>query len=132
MPGNSTAIPALKEEKRPALEQIFGKEALDFASQSEIQTVRVRALSSVIRELEITGIDFLQIDVEGSEVSVLDGIEEIHWPMVKQISVETHSIKLQEQVCEILAHRNFEVYTDPGLSLPFGVSLVYGIRQRAN
>jgi len=132
MPGNSTAVPALKEEKRPALEQIFGKEALDFASQSETRTVQVRTLSSVIREREITSVDFLKIDVEGSEISVLDGIEDMHWPIFKQIAVETHSAKLQEQVCDILAHRNFEVYAERGLSSPFGESLVYGKRQRAN
>ena len=129
MPGNSTAIPVLKEERRPALEQIFGKEAVDFASQSKIRTVPVRTLSSVIREREISSVDFLKIDVEGSEISVLDGIEDMHWTIFKQVAVETHSAKLQEQVCEILTHHNFEVYADRGLSSPFGDSLVFGKRQ---
>ena len=132
MPGNSTALPALKAEQRPAAEQIFGKEEMDLFWQVETRTVQVRTLSSVIREQGITSVDFLKIDVEGSEISVLDGIEEIHWPIFKQIAVETHSAKLQEQVCEILAHRNFAVYADRGLSSPFGDSLVYGKRPQAN
>ena len=126
MPGNSTSMPALKEEQRPTLEQIFGKEALDFASQSETRTVQVRTLSSIIREQGISSVDFLKIDVEGSEISVLDGINEMHWPIFKKIVVETYSAKLQEQVCEILTRHSLEVYTDPGLSSPFGDSLVYG------
>lgn len=129
MPGNSTAIPALKQEQRPALEQIFGKEEMDLFWQVETRTAQVRTLSSVIREQGIASVDFLKIDVEGSEIFVLDGIEEMHWPIFKQIAVETHSAKLQEQVCKILVHRNFEVYTERGLSSPFGESLVYGKRQ---
>lgn len=128
MPGNSTSVPALKEEQRPAAEQIFGKEAMDLFWQVETRTVQSRTLSSVIREQGITSVDFLKIDVEGSEIFVLDGIEEMHWPIFKQIAVETHSANLQEQVCEILAHRNFKVYADRGLSSPLGDSLVYGKR----
>jgi FkbM family methyltransferase len=129
MPGNSTSLPDLKAEQRPAAEQIFGKEEMDLFWQVETRIAQVRTLSSVIREQGITRVDFLKIDVEGSEISVLDGIEEMHWPIFKQIAVETHSAKLQEQVCEILAQRNFEVYAERGLSSPLGDSLVYGKRQ---
>jgi FkbM family methyltransferase len=129
MPGNSTSLPALKAEQRPAAEQIFGKEAMDLFWQVETRTAQVRTLSSVIREQRIARVDFLKIDVEGSEISVLDGIEEMHWGLFKQIAIETHSAKLQEQVCEILAHHNFEVYAERGLSSPLGESLVYGKRQ---
>jgi len=132
MPGNSTAIPALKDDNKPTMDQIFGKETADFLYQSETRTVQVRTLSSVIREQGITSVDYLKIDVEGAETSVLDGIEEMHWPIFTQIAIETHSAQLREQVCETLAQCGFEVYTDLGLSSPLGDSLVYGKRHQEN
>ena len=73
------------------MDQIFGKEASDFFDQTETRTAPVRALSSVIREPGITSVDYLKIDVEGGEVSVLGGIEEMHWPLIEQIAVEAHT-----------------------------------------
>jgi FkbM family methyltransferase len=128
MPGNSTAIPALKDEQKPAMDRIFGKEMSDFLNQSETRTVQFRTLSSVIREQGITSVDYLKIDVEGSEISVLEGIEEMHWPIFKQVAVETHNTQLQEQVCEILVQHGFEVYSGLGLSSPGGVSMAYARR----
>lgn len=132
MPGNSTSLPELKAEQRPEAEKIFGKEEMDLFWQVETRTVQMRTLSSVIREQGITSVDFLKIDVEGSEISVLDGIEDMHWPIFKQVAVETHSAKLEEQVRQILVHRNFEVYAALGLSTPFGDSMVYARRPQAN
>lgn len=73
------------------MDQIFGKEASDFFHQTETRTAPVRTLSSVIREQGITSVDYLKIDVEGGEVSVLGGIEEMHWPLIEQIAVEAHT-----------------------------------------
>lgn len=125
MPGNSTAIPALKDEQKSVMDQIFGKELSDFYNQTETRVVQVRTLSSVIREQGISSVDFLKIDVEGSEILVLEGIEEIHWPIFKQVAVETHNAQLRTQVSEILVQHGFEVSTDIGLSSPTGVSMVY-------
>ena len=68
----------------------------------------------------------------GAEISVLNGIEEMHWPILKQIAVEAHTVQLREQVCEILSQHGFDVYTDLGLSSPGGASLVYAKRQQVN
>ena len=132
MPGNSTSLRALKDDNKPVMDQIFGKEAADFFYQSETRTAPVRTLSSVIREQEIISVDYLKIDVEGGEISVLDGIEHLHWPIIRQIAIEAHTAQLREQVCETLAQHGFEVYTDAGLSSASGAALVYGKRQRAN
>jgi len=125
MPGNSTAIPALKDEQKQVTDQIFGKELSDFLMQPETRIVQVRTLSSVIREQGITSVDFLKVDVEGGEISVLEGIEEMHWPIFKQVAVETHNAQLREQVSEILVQHGFEASTDVGLSSAAGVSIVY-------
>jgi FkbM family methyltransferase len=125
MPGNSTAIPALKDEQKQVMDQIFGKELSDFLMQSETRIVQVRTLSSVIREQGIASVDFLKVDVEGGEISVLEGIEEMHWPIFKQVAVETHNAQLREKVSEILVQHGFEASADLGLSSATGVSIVY-------
>lgn len=132
MPGNSTSLQSLKDDNKPVMDQIFGKQAADFFYQSETRTAPVRTLSSVIREQGITSVDYLKIDVEGSELSVLAGIEEMHWPLIRQVAIEAHTAQLREQVCETLSQRGFEVHTDNGLSSPIGAALVYGKRLPAN
>jgi FkbM family methyltransferase len=39
------------------------------------RSVRVRTLSSILEELDVTSVDFLKIDVEGLEASVLRGLD---------------------------------------------------------
>ena len=131
MPGNSTAVPSLKEENRPVMDHIFGKELSDFLHQTETRTVPSRTLSSMIREAGIHAIDYLKVDVEGAEVSVLQGIEDEHWQMIHQVAVEAHTPALRDQVCEILSNHGLEVHTDLGLSSPGGASMVYA-RRRAD
>jgi FkbM family methyltransferase len=133
MPGNSTAVPTLKDKSKPIMDQIFGKEISDFLHQSETRTVPVRTLSSVIREHGITSVDYLKIDVEGSEISVLEGIDVTHWPIFQQIAVEAHNAQLREHVVEMLVQHGYEVVYDRGLlgqSSPSEVALVYGKRQK--
>jgi len=125
MPGNSTSVPDIKHAQKPAMDQIFGKEASDYFSVSESRSAQVRTISSIIRECGITCIDYLKIDVEGDELSVLEGIEEIHWPFIRQVVVETHTELLKEKAHEYIASRNYEIYTDAGLSSPMGVSNLY-------
>jgi FkbM family methyltransferase len=125
MPGNSTAFPVLKDQEKPLMDQMFGKELSDFYYQTETRVVQVRTLSSVIRERGISRVDFLKIDVEGSEISVLEGIEEMHWPLFKQVAVETHTAQLHKQVSEMLVQHGFEASGDLGLSSFLGVSMLY-------
>lgn len=51
-------------------------------------TCPVRTLSSVIRERGVERIDLLKIDVEGAEMDVLAGLDECHWPLVRQLAME--------------------------------------------
>ena len=51
---------------------------------------QLRTLSSVIAEEKIERIDLLKIDVEKSELDVLEGIEDHDWEKIRQIVLEVH------------------------------------------
>ena len=53
----------------------------------------------------------LKVDVEGSEVDVLEGVEDADWPRLRQVVVETHGAQRRVAVASILA-RHYEVVGD--------------------
>lgn len=78
--------------------------------KSERHQVRVRRLSQVIDEEALERIDLLKIDVEGAEEDVLAGVEERHWPRVKQLVLELERFEARiEPVRSGLAEKGFEV-----------------------
>ncbi|MCT9929928.1 FkbM family methyltransferase [Planotetraspora sp. A-T 1434] len=50
----------------------------------------LRRLSTVIAELALPHVDLLEIDVQRSEIEVLDGIDDRHWPLIRHLAVEVH------------------------------------------
>jgi natural product biosynthesis luciferase-like monooxygenase protein/amino acid adenylation domain-containing protein/FkbM family methyltransferase len=72
----------------------------------------LRTLSSVIREEGIDRIDLLKVDVEKSEYDVLLGIDEEHWPLIRQISMEVDTEELLEKVTALLDRHGFAHVTD--------------------
>ncbi len=120
MPGNTTSMPSIKDGEKVLMEGLFGKEMADYLQVSEQRSAQVRTLSSIIREWNIHHIDYLKIDVEGDELSVLEGVIDTDWPLIPQIVIETHSEALREQVREFLVSRQFEVHIDAGISSPTG------------
>jgi FkbM family methyltransferase len=50
----------------------------------------LRRLSTLADEIAVPRIDLLKIDVQRSELDVLHGIEDRHWALVQQISMEVH------------------------------------------
>ncbi len=48
------------------------------------------SVSDLIRENGITRVHLLKIDAEKSELGILRGIEEVHWPLIEQIVMEVH------------------------------------------
>jgi FkbM family methyltransferase len=79
--------PVLRRVPAAVLRLVVGRQ-LRVMRQLETHRVRVRPLSSVIDEQGIDRIDLLKIDVEGAELDVLRGIEERHWPLIRQAVVE--------------------------------------------
>lgn len=69
---------------------------------------RLVRLSDVIDREGITRIDLLKVDVEGAEFDCLAGIEDRHWPLVRQAVVEVHEgDESRDRMERLLADRGF-------------------------
>lgn len=53
-------------------------------------TCQLKTLSDIISENKVESIDLLKIDVQKSELDVLQGIQENDWKKIKQIVIEVH------------------------------------------
>ncbi len=51
---------------------------------------RLTSVSDIIRQNRIARVDLLKIDAEKSELDIIRGIDERHWPMIQQIVMEVH------------------------------------------
>ncbi len=87
-------------------------------SDAEPIHCRLSTVSDVCRELDVSRIDLLKIDVEGAELDVLLGVEPSTWPNVRQVIAEVHDLDGRVQtVCELLGQRGFDkvvVESEPG------------------
>lgn len=52
----------------------------------------IKTLSEIINLFSISQIDLLKIDCEGNELNVIDGIDEKHWRIIKQVVIEVNDI----------------------------------------
>lgn len=69
---------------------------------------QLKTLSTVIREQHISQINLLKVDCEGAEWSVLQGIEDEHWPMIQSVVIEVHDISGRfEKVKKLLESKGF-------------------------
>ncbi len=73
---------------------------------------RLLTVSSILREAGVDRIDLLKIDVEKSELHVLRGIDELDWPKIDQIVMETHGEHITESVTSLLNAKGFKVNTE--------------------
>ena len=53
---------------------------------------KLKRLSDLIQSYSIKKIDLLKIDCEGNELKVLEGLDNNHWPIIKQLIIEVHNI----------------------------------------
>ncbi len=95
-------------------------------------TCRLRTLSEVMRAERVERIDLLKVDVEKSELSVLQGIEPADWPKVRQVVVEVRDSggRLAE-VTGLLAAHGFAVEVEQDRAIASaGLYNVYARRPR--
>lgn len=50
----------------------------------------IRPISEIVREHALDRIDLLKLDIEGGELDALLGIDDEHWPLVRQVVAEVH------------------------------------------
>ena len=65
---------------------------LDGLFEPVVVDCELRRLSDVVREEQIQRIDLLKVDVEKSEHQVLSGIDDEHWPIIRQVVIEIHDV----------------------------------------
>ncbi len=49
---------------------------------------KIQTLSDTIRQQALGSVDLLKIDIEGAEIEALNGLEEQHWPLIRQLVLE--------------------------------------------
>jgi hypothetical protein len=59
----------------------------------------------------------LKIDAEGDELNILQGISEMHFPLIHQIAAEIHSDALLAEIQPLLARQGFSVASNGGIAL---------------
>jgi amino acid adenylation domain-containing protein/FkbM family methyltransferase len=99
-----------QDNNRGSLSEAQVNELLEDRLSANTCTSPLKTISQIIRENEIEKIDLLKINVEKSEGDVLEGIEESHWPLIRQLAVEVHDIggKLEE-IAALLESRRYAV-----------------------
>jgi amino acid adenylation domain-containing protein/FkbM family methyltransferase len=92
------------------LEEGMLEELLDDRLRTKTYVCRLRTLSEVITEEEIEQIDLLKIDVEKSELEVLEGIDEGDWEKIQLSVVEVHGVgERLEAVQNMLQRLGYQV-----------------------
>ena len=83
--------------------------------RGEIYSCRLRRLSEVMREEQVSHIDLLKVDVERAEWDVLQGINAEDWQKIDQIVLEAHDHvsgyqgSRVKQISEFLQEQGYEV-----------------------
>jgi FkbM family methyltransferase len=121
--------PVLRRVPAPVLRGLVGRR-LRVMRQIETHRVHVRPLSAVLEEQSIEQVDLLKVDVEGAELDVLRGIEDRHWPLVRQAVVEIEGWQRnRDTVREVFTAHGFRVNAeqDP-IQQAADIGMVYAVR----
>ena len=112
-PGNSTRYPEETAPAKAAVGRIFSPRVADRLYRGRDITVPVERLSAFLAPDR--PVDLLKIDVEGAELDVLQGVDEAHWPLIRQaiLEVPEHSGRLTA-VCDLLSSHGLETTVGPG------------------
>ena len=70
--------------------RFFVKRIIKFMFKAVPTKCFLQPLSAIIKENNLSKIDFLKIDAENYEDNVIAGINNEHWPLIQQLAMEVH------------------------------------------
>lgn len=92
-------------------------------------TCNFETLSGFLRSSGIERVDLLKIDVEGSELEVLRGVDEADWPRIRQVTAEVHEQNLLEKIEALLKAHSFTTVVEQDSQLSgTPIRLLYAVR----
>jgi len=105
---------SLKNQLNKEGKIINNENIIDAVVNSKLQSkqvmVQLTTLGSIIEQHRIKKIDLLKIDVEESELEVLDGLRDQDWKIVKQLVVEVHGLEKKQKIIKLLQKNHFKVF----------------------
>jgi FkbM family methyltransferase len=125
-------LPRLAERHGVDLEAARQRISAELAETSV--TVPIRRLSAVLRDEAIDEVNLLKIDVEGSELEVLLGVDDADWPRIARVAMEVNDVEGRlSHISELFAAHGFHVSVedDPSASrvVPRRIALVHASRE---
>jgi FkbM family methyltransferase len=119
---------AFVKNQGPELAQ-YTDELLEGRFRTETFDCQLKTLSDVIREQHVERIDLLKVDVEKSELDVLEGIEADDWKKIKQIVLEAHDLDGQlNKIIALLKEHGFDsTYEQDASQQHTGLYNIYAI-----
>jgi FkbM family methyltransferase len=91
----------------------YADELLEERFKAQPFTCQLKTLSEAIGENNIHRIDLLKIDVQKSELDVLQGIKENDWQKIQQIVIEVHDVEGRlEQITNLLKNQGYRVVSE--------------------
>lgn len=103
------------EQGMAGMEQVMehADELLEERFKAQPFTCQLRTLSEAIDENNIDRIDLLKIDVQKSELDVLQGIKQNDWQKIQQIVIEVHDVEGRlEQITNLLKNQGYRVVSE--------------------
>ena len=100
------------EKGMAGMEQLmkYADDLLEERLTKETYECRLTTLSSVLRARNVKRIDLLKIDVQKSELDILQGIDEGDWERIRQIVIEVHDINDRlDRISALLGGHGFDL-----------------------
>lgn len=106
---------------------------LESRFKAETFTAQLRTLSEVIAEQKVTRIDLLKINVEKSELDVLQGIEKQDWAKIRQLVVEVDVKENLDPIVNLLTEQGYDLVIDQDVLLTnTELCYVYAVHSSTN
>ena len=125
---------ALNQQAEEGVEQTDAEisELLQDRFHAKSVKAELRTLGSVIAEQKIGHVDLLKVNVEKSELDVLQGLGPEDWPKIRQMVIEVDQKQSVEPIVQLLEQHGYEtlVEQDP-LLRKTDLCYVYAIRPSA-